>query len=186
MATLTRKDNIQLYGMVEAAKPRPPNKLMRLVRQPRFTRSQATVAPFQLYYARTGLTMPAVTTLPIADLIAMLDRNHTAGSKFAVVSKPGRSARRGARFRNLTAVLDVANNRLYRASHEDGLVVFWRRLARNRGGFVDYVSGSEAYYPQPPAVALALMSGKVRKPTPVFYDFNGQEIQSPFSCYRRG
>lgn len=181
MATLSKKDNLALIAKVEALKPRPLNKLQRLVRQPTFTRAQPTVASFHLYYAHQGRALPAVTTLPLSDLIAMLDTNHTPGSRWAIVSKPGRGNRRGARFKNVTTVLDVVNDKLYRAHHEHGLVVFWKRLARNRAGFVEYVSGSEAYDPNAPKPLRAMGP----KPPPVFTAFYGQEVQTPFSSYRR-
>lgn len=173
MATLTKKDNLALLAQVEALKPPPLNKLQRLVRQPRFTRSQSTVSNFQLYYAKTGRTMPAVTTLPIEELIAMLDTAHPVGSKWAVVSKPGRSGRRGARFKNLTTVLDVVGNRLYRANHEHGMVAFWKGVAKNRPGFVRFVGYGEVYDPNSPPVV------KRARPAPVFTDGFGREIMHP-------
>ena len=180
MATLTKKDNLALLAQVEALKPPPLNKLQRLVRQPRFTRVQSTVAQFHMYYAKAGRALPPVTTLPIADLVAMLDSYHPAGGKFAVVSKPAKSDRRGVRFKNLTAVLDVVGNKLYRANHELGMVVFWKAVARRRARSVQYLRAGEVF--DPSALRAAEATGP--KSAPVFTGFRGQEIQAPFSGVR--
>jgi hypothetical protein len=175
MATLTKKDNVALLAQVAALKPPPLNKLQRLVRQKTFTRSQSTVSNFQLYYVRARRTMPAVTTLPVEELVAMVDTTHAAGSKWAVVSKPGRSGRRGPRFKNLTTVLDVVGNRLYRANHEKGMVAFWKGVAKNRPGFVQYVGTGEVFDPSRPPPAKRV------KPAPVFRDGFGRVIDVAWS-----
>jgi hypothetical protein len=119
--------------------------------------------------------MPEVTTLPIAELIAMVDTAHQVGSKYAVVSKPTRSDRRAPRFRNLTAVLDVTGNKLYRATHEHGMVAFWKGVAKNRAGFVNFIGYVEVYDPsRPPAV-------KKVKPALVFTDGLGRIVPGGWS-----
>lgn len=90
-----------------------------------------------------GKKPPLVTTLPIEDLVAMLDReDHEPEARFAVVSK------RTSWPHCVTTVLDVRERKLYRATHKHGMVQFWKVLARRRAPHVRFVQYQETLRPQ--------------------------------------
>lgn len=94
-----------------------------------------------------GATMVPVSTVPVSRLIAMLDCEHSAGSRYAVVSKPLSSGC------YVTTVLDVPLRKVYRATHTTGMATFWRGLGKLRAEHVDYVAALQKYDPanyQPP------------------------------------
>lgn len=103
-------------------------------------RRQAIARNFHPFFV--GKTPPPVTTLPVADLIALLDADSTPdGKRFAVVSKPCSKA---AAQRHVTTVLDVSNGTLYRATHAGGMVSFWRGLAKRRPS-VRFIPAQEVF-----------------------------------------
>jgi hypothetical protein len=106
------------------------------------TRAQAFARNFHAHFL--GKTPPQVTTLPVADLITLLDADSTIdGKRFAVVSKPCSKA---AAQRHVTTVLDVDAGKLYRATHAGGMVSFWRGLAKRRPS-VQFIPAQEAFSP---------------------------------------
>lgn len=106
------------------------------------TRAQAFARNFHPYFL--GKAPPQVTTLPVADLVAMLAADNVAGGKrFAIVSKP---CSRDVSRRHVTTVLDVNESRLYRATHAGGMVSFWRGFAKRAAG-VEFVPAQEAFSP---------------------------------------
>jgi hypothetical protein len=106
------------------------------------TRHQAFARNFHAHFV--GKTPPQVTTVPLADLVAMLDTPEADdGIRFAIVSKPCSKA---AAQRHVTTVLDVNNGTLYRATHAGGMVSFWRGLAKRRQG-VEFVPAHAAFSP---------------------------------------
>jgi hypothetical protein len=106
------------------------------------TRQQAFARNFHPHFL--GKPPPQVTTIPVADLVAMLDADNTAdGKRFAIVSKPCSKA---AAQRHVTTVLDFNESRLYRATHAGGMVSFWRGLAKRRQG-VEFVPAQAVFSP---------------------------------------
>ena len=93
------------------------------------------------FHRGLGATMVPVSTVPVARLIAMLDCDHAAGSKYGVVSKPVTSGH------YVTTVLDVLLRRIYRATHATGMATFWRGLAARNAAHVDYVAALQRYDP---------------------------------------
>lgn len=84
----------------------------------------------------------------------MLDCEHCAGSHYVVVSK--RAASSG---RCVTTVLDVPLRRLYRASHDTGMVCFWKGVAKRRAGVVEYLqAGAEFRAPRGDTLRAELTS----------------------------
>jgi hypothetical protein len=76
---------------------------------------------------------PPVTSVSVAQLVAMLDCPHENGSAWALASK---STKAGL---NATTVLDVPLGRAYRAVHSTGMVTFWKGVAKRRGPAVQLV-----------------------------------------------
>jgi hypothetical protein len=106
------------------------------------TRQQAFARNFHPHFL--GKPPPRVTTIPVADLVAMLDADNTAdGKRFAIVSKP---CSRDVAQRHVTTVLDVSEGKLYRATHPGGMVSYWRALAKHRPG-VEFVPAQAVFSP---------------------------------------
>lgn len=79
-----------------------------------------------------------VTTVPLLELIAMLDCDHPEGARFIVVTK-GTS-----RPNYVNTVLDMQAKRFFRAVSPTGMVSFWKGVAKRRAA-VQLLSASEAF-----------------------------------------
>lgn len=66
-----------------------------------------------------------VSTVPIAQLVAMIDCEQEAGRNFAVVSKyvgPD----------HVTTIYDIHGKRFFRSAHVTGMRSFWKGVAKRR------------------------------------------------------
>ena len=121
-----------------AKAPRPLTATQRLMLQPTYTRSQQLPSNFLSWFIANNVCISEATTMPIDQLISMLDRQHSQGVHFAVVSK---GTTRGY---YVTTVLDVAMRKVFRAKHPTGMVSFWRGLSKRRE-CVEFVPCGDAF-----------------------------------------
>jgi hypothetical protein len=98
----------------------------RLVRQPVYTRRQPLPSNFTPWLCQQPRAITEATTMPHADLVAMLDREHPEGARFVVVAK------NTSRNIHVVTVLDLNAKRFYRATTRGGVFGFWKHIARQR------------------------------------------------------
>jgi hypothetical protein len=113
-------------GFLSSGTPRPLTKTQLLVRQPTYTRRQLLPSNFTEFLVARQWGIFEATTVPLLDLIAMLDRDHPEGARFVVVCK------NTTRHCYVSTALDLQSRRFYRATSPTGLVSFWKGIAKRR------------------------------------------------------
>ena len=130
-STIPAKSRLLILGGEVAAvlPPTAPKRLtatQRLVRQPVYTRSQLLPFNFTPWLCAQPRAISEATTLPLIEVLAMLDADHPEGLRFVAVCK------NSTRSRHVLTVLDLDAKRFYRATSATGMATFLKGLAKRR------------------------------------------------------
>jgi len=111
-----------------------------LVRQPTFTRRQQLPSNFILWLCKQRPGIFEATTVPLLQLLTMLDADHVEGARFIAVCK--HSKREG----HVLTVLDLPAKRFYRAASPTGILSYLKGVAKRRP-HVKLLDSIEPFYP---------------------------------------
>jgi hypothetical protein len=127
-------------GFLSGGTPRLPTKTQLLCRQPTYTRQQLLPSNFTPWLCRQPRAISEATTLPLLDLLAMLDADQSEGARFLAVCKAS------TRSKHVLTVLDLQAGRFYRAVHPTGILTYLKGIAGRRPA-VKLLASSETYEP---------------------------------------